>query len=233
MSILLIFHIAAGLLGLLFGAAAMCYKKGSRLHKKAGKYFAISMLTMSASGSYIAFTKGVTLSVLGGALTFYLVSTAWLVLKRKPGQVGALEWLALLIGLATASSYFFFGVATANSESGVSSDGLPYGVFYFFGSITTIAVLLDVTMILRGGVQGAHRIARHVWRICFAMFMATASLFLGQMQAFPEVIRKIEFLAVPVIMVMIFSLFWLLKVLFTKAYKKTPALKYKQQTSVA
>jgi len=37
----------------------------------------------------------------------------------------------------------------------------------------------DVRMLARGGVLGARRIARHLWRMCFGLFIAAGSFFLG------------------------------------------------------
>jgi hypothetical protein len=34
-------------------------------------------------------------------------------------------------------------------------------------------------MLARGGVLGAKRIARHLWRMCFGLFIAAGSFFLG------------------------------------------------------
>ena len=75
---LLAFHISAGIVGILSGAAAMSFRKGSPRHALAGKVFVISMLTMAATAVYLAVTKHQSGNVLGGAFTFYLVATAWL-----------------------------------------------------------------------------------------------------------------------------------------------------------
>jgi hypothetical protein len=37
----------------------------------------------------------------------------------------------------------------------------------------------DARMLARGGVLGAKRIARHLWRMCFGLFIAAGSFFLG------------------------------------------------------
>lgn len=50
----------------------------------------------------------------------------------------------------------------------------------------------------------------------FAMFMATGSFFLGQAKIFPEPIRKLPLLAVPVLLVVVTVLYWIVRVLFMK-----------------
>jgi hypothetical protein len=42
-----------------------------------------------------------------------------------------------------------------------------------------LAAAGDVRMLLRGGVLGAKRIVRHLWRMCFGLFIAAGSFFLG------------------------------------------------------
>ena len=42
-----------------------------------------------------------------------------------------------------------------------------------------LAAAGDVRMLVRGRVLGAKRIARHLWRMCFGLFIAAGSFFLG------------------------------------------------------
>jgi hypothetical protein len=50
---------------------------------------------------------------------------------------------------------------------------------FFMGSVMLLAGVGDVRMLVRGGVFGARRIARHLWRMCFGLFIAAGSFFLG------------------------------------------------------
>ena len=43
---------------------------------------------------------------------------------------------------------------------------LPIEGYFILGSFVAMAALLDLNMIMRGGFKGAHRIARHLWRMC-------------------------------------------------------------------
>src|SRR5215472_1446525 len=54
---LLALHITGGMIGLLSGALAMVYRKGSRGHRVSGNVFVVSMLIMGACGSTLAFMK--------------------------------------------------------------------------------------------------------------------------------------------------------------------------------
>lgn len=54
---ILVFHICAGLSGLLSGGIAMSFRKGFRGHRLAGNVFVISMLSLAVSAVYLAFMK--------------------------------------------------------------------------------------------------------------------------------------------------------------------------------
>jgi hypothetical protein len=89
-------------------------------------------------------------------------------------------------------------------------------MFFFLGSISLLAAAGDVRMLVRGGVFGRQRIARHLWRMCFGLFIATGS-FLGQKRVFPLLGGpKIMFLAGIPLLLMIF---WLIRVRFKNVYK--------------
>lgn len=44
-------HITAGIVGIVSGAAALAFRKGSPLHRRAGNWFFVSMLVMSLIGA--------------------------------------------------------------------------------------------------------------------------------------------------------------------------------------
>ena len=213
---LVLFHISAGMVGLLSGAVAASLRKGSRRHGVAGNVFVVSMLGMSATGAYMAFVAPhrETINVLMGTLTFYLVATAWRTARRRNGGTDVFDGGALLVALAVATGL-------ANLGLDALRDGASPALYIVFGSVALLASLLDVRMIVGGGVFGAARIARHLWRMCAALFIAVASLFLGQPQVFPDALRASGLLAVPPLLVLILLVFWLIRVSFTRAFKST------------
>ena len=83
---ILIGHIFAGTLGLLFGTAAMSFRKGSRRHILTGKFFVASMLTMAVAAVYLAIVRHQPNNIGGGILTFYLIGTGWLTARRGDGN---------------------------------------------------------------------------------------------------------------------------------------------------
>jgi len=69
-------------------------------------------------------------------------------------------------------------------------------------------------MLVRGGVSGKQRVARHLSRMCVGLFIATGSFFLGQQQVFPAFVRKSNLLFLPGILPLILMILWLVRVRF-------------------
>ena len=208
---ILVLHICAGITGILSGTAAMSFRKGSHGHRMAGNVFFISMLSMSAAGAYLALMKHQMNNVFGGILAFYLVATAWMTAKRRDGETGIFDWGALLVALPVGVVIVAYGFEAAKSPTR-SIGGVPAGMFFFLGSVALLSAAGDVRMLARGGVFGAKRVVRHLWRMCFSFFIATGSFFLGQQQVFPAFLRKTNLLFVPAILPLILMIFWLWRV---------------------
>ena len=224
MSPLLICHISAGTLGILSGAAALSVGKGERLHRAFGTVFFFSMLTVSALALYLALfvppiSSGAappSASVSVGILTIYLVATAWMTVRRKDGSVGLFEKGAFLVALGVASALLIFGLHAASIPTARPGDYVPY---FVFASFAAFAAAMDLKVILRGGVSGAQRIARHLWRMCFALFFAAAFFFLGQQQVFPKIMRGSPILVVLALAPLVLMIFWLFRVRFSNRFK--------------
>ena len=200
----------------------MSVRKGSSPHRAAGNVFFISMLSLSASGAYLALMKHQMNNVFGGVLTFYMVATAWVTVRRKDkdGQTGIFDGVhALLVALAVGIVIVTYGLEKAYSRT-APKDGVSAGMNFFMGSVVLLAAAGDIRMLMRGGISGAQRIARHLWRMCFGLFIASGSFFLGQQQVFPHWLRKTNVLFIPAILPLILLIFWLFRVRFTNGYKR-------------
>ncbi len=202
MSPLLIVHICAAIVGLLSGAMAVLFRKGSGWHAAAGNVFFISMLCMSSSAAYIAaFMKPNRLNFMMGVLTFYLVATAWVAARRRDGKPGMFDWIALVLVFADGAAGWVWGVRAAAP------------IYFVFGSIALLCAIADVRMILRGGYTGGRRIARHLWRMCFALWIAAMSFYPGQAKLFSKALRDTNLLMVPQFLLIGFMAFSLYRVL--------------------
>jgi uncharacterized membrane protein len=233
----LLLHILAGAAGLLSGTAALCFRKGSRRHALAGRIFVASMLTMAVGAVYLAIVKHQPSNIGGGLLTFYLIGTAWLTARRRRGETSPLDWVALLIPLAIGVLGWMNGIEALRSSSGTKY-GVPGGMHLFMGSVCLLAAAGDVRVLLRGGITGAPRIARHLWRMCFGLFIAAGSFFLGPSNRPLRLLSEVglgqhlspAFFSNTVYVVLsvlpLFLLvFWLLRVRFSNLYKtKSPQI---------
>ncbi len=218
-SSILFLHIVAGTLGMLSGFVAVFLRKGSRRHALAGTVFGIAMLSLGASGTYMAILKHQPGNILGGMLTFYLVATAWITARRKNEETGIFDWSALLVVFALAAVEVTFGVEAAMSPTGLKYDYPPWP-YFIFGLVAVLATVGDVRMLVRGGISGTQRLARHLWRMCFALFIAAASIFLARQQLFPAIFRKTGVLILLSFLPLLLMIFWLVRVRFAKAYRK-------------
>jgi hypothetical protein len=208
---LLFFHIVAGTIGVLSGFVAAFLRKGSRRHAIAGDVFVISMLALSGSGVILAIMKSQPGNILGGMLTFCLVATAWMAARRRDGGTGIFDWGGLLVCLAIGAFEVTYGLEAAMSPTGMKYD-YPPAPYFIFGAVALIAVTGDVRMLVRGGISGAQRIARHLWRMCFALFIAASSVFLARQQLFPALLRKTGVLALLSFLPLMLMIFWLVRV---------------------
>jgi hypothetical protein len=233
---ILVLHIIAGTLGMLSGFVAVFLRKGSHRHGLAGNVFVIAMLTLSSSGVFLAVMKSQPGNILGGTLTFYLVATAWMVARRGDGRTNAFDWCALLVVMALAVVELTFGFEAATSATRLKY-GYPAGPYFFLGSVAVLATLGDVRMLVRGGVCGTRRIARHLWRMCFALFVASSSIFLARQHLFPAIFRKTGALIFLSFLPLALLIFWLIRVRYTKAFQRTMMTRgnevYSLQTSPA
>jgi hypothetical protein len=150
-------------------------------HVLAGKVFVASMLVMAVCAVYLGIVKHQPNNVSGGIFTFYLIGTAWLTAKRRDGETGRLDWAALLIPLALGTLTWLNGINVVRSGAR-SQDRVPVGMTFFMGSVMLLAASGDLQTLARSGVLGAKRFARHLWRMCFGLFIAAGSFFSGTLK---------------------------------------------------
>lgn len=229
---ILLVHICGGTVGLLSGTAAMIFRKGSPRHVLAGRIFVTSMLVMAAGAAWLGITRHQPNNVGGGIFTFYLILTAWLTARHADGETSWLDWAALLIPVALGTLTWINGVGVI--RSGASSQaGVPVGMIFFMGSVELLAATGDVRVLMQRGVLGARRIRRHLWRMCFGLFTASGSFFLGPSnrplrllsavgigQYLPRALFSMGVYLVLTILPLVLLVFWLIRVRFSNVYKR-------------
>ena len=217
-------HITAGITAIVAGFVAVTVKKGGRVHRAAGIVFVLAMVVLAVMATYLAISllgklPGQSGNVAAGVLVPYLVATAWMTVRRKEGTIGLFEKVAPLIALGVAATFLFWGVRATMSPKG-ALDGYGAVFYYVFAGLGVLFAALDTKVILQGGISGAPRIARHVWRMCFAFFFATGSFFIGQQKVMPVWMHGAWYLFVLGLAPLAFMVFWLIRVRFTNWLKK-------------
>jgi hypothetical protein len=179
------------------------------------------MLIMAMCALYLAVAKFQIPNILGGALTLYFVSTAWFTVRRKQQAPDFFDWGALLYVLTIAGSQFVLATQAALSASGKKYGYRP--VFYFvFGGLALLSAAGDIRKLLGPGLSATQRLARHLWRMCFALFVATGSLFIARRHLFPVFMRKSGMLMVLGFAPLAFMIFWLVRIRVINRRKKPP-----------
>jgi len=213
---ILFLHIAGGSLAIVSGAVALLSRKGEPLHRVAGTVFFASMLVACAIGAVVSplLSEGQRPNFVAAVLSLYLIVTALATVKRKPGTIGRLEVGGFVVALSVATAGLLFMLEAQYSPTG-TIDGSPPQSFYVFMILGGIAAASDLRVIVRGGIAGAPRIARHLWRMSTALFIAAGSFFLGQQQVMPAFVRGSPLLFLPELAVLGLMIFWLMRVRFT------------------
>ncbi|HJU73698.1 MAG TPA: hypothetical protein VJ717_08115 [Gemmatimonadaceae bacterium] len=207
-----VIHIVAGSVALLAGYVALYAAKGGQLHRKVGMLFVYAMLAMSTGGFLIAATRGVApaVNIPAAVLTAYLVLTALTTVRPVATGARAFAIGAMLVAVGVGLTSSTFAIeAIAN---GGTRNGMPAFPFVMFGIVGLLGATGDLRVLRTGALRGASRLARHLWRMCFALFIAALSFFIGQAQVIPKPIRIMPLLALPVLAVLLTMLYWLWRI---------------------
>lgn len=223
-------HVAGGTIGLLAGTVAVLSVKGARLHRLAGTVFLFAMLVMASFADYLAVAvPGQITNLFIGTFTIYLVSTAWMTVRREAGTAGFAERIALLVvlclGLPFAMLSFELAAGlTPSFKSAVPLKGPVAIALYTFTLVIALAAVGDARMIWAGGITGSRRIGRHLWRMCLGLAMAAGSAFTnGLPRLLPHGVRvPLPLLFVPQLAVLALLVFWAVRVRFTGWYARVP-----------
>jgi len=224
--VLLALHIGGGGLGILSGAATLVARKGGRLHRMAGTVFFISMLVAYTIAAGVApfLSDGQRPNTIAAILALYLLITGWMTVKRRDTAPGGYEYAGLAIAVIVAGAGALFMHMASQSPTG-TIDGSPPQAFYVFMFAGAFAAAGELNVILRRGISGVARIARHLWRMCFSLFIASGSFFLGQQQVMPEWMRGSPLLYVAALAPLALMFFWLIRIRFAGWFRTArPAL---------
>jgi uncharacterized membrane protein len=212
MQITLLIHVLAGALGLVTGYTALAVAKGAPLHRRAGMVFVYVMVTMSMTGLLVSASRGIApaINIPTALLTFYFVITGMTTLRQAQGgperSRGAsvsspAGWSRRLqvagMVFAVALGVGCLVLAVSSIGRGGAAAGMAYPLV-MFGAVALAAGNGDRRLIRDGALKGAPRLMRHVWRMCFALFVSSIAFYLGP-DRLPEALQSPAFRATGVL----------------------------------
>jgi hypothetical protein len=208
-------HIAGGAIGMVTGVVALASRKGQKVHRAAGSVFFLAMFVAYAIGAGVApfLDAGQRPNFVAGIMALYLLVSGAMAARRRDVKAGAPEVIGLIIALSITAAGVIFMQMGAASPSG-TVDGSPPQAFLLFTVAGVFAAAGELHVLVRKQLSNASRIARHLWRMCFSLFIASGSFFLGQPQVFPEALQDSVVLPVLALAPLPVMLFWLGKVHF-------------------
>ncbi len=215
LSILTVLHITSGAIGLLTGYLTILLRKGDPQHKRIGKVYIWAMLTLGVTGSIVAFARDIPLSMMNALVVCYFVLSSLSTIRNPIHSTTVYDKLLMVSAWLITSGFLYFIVQVSRSETG-QLGGFGSGAYIAFGSVMLCAAIADVRYLLKSGLSRKQRLVRHLWRMLFPLFMASAAFFLGQASLFPQSIRAIEILVIPVAFVILSLLYWTAKVSLNK-----------------
>jgi hypothetical protein len=216
---LLPIHVAAGGFALVLGFTALFAKKGGTLHRRSGLWFVGAMLVMGFSASILGFRKSPTDgNVIAGLMTLYFVGTAFTTVRPPWRWTSRINAAALTVAVGLGLLALVGGIRNVNSPL-LSPGGVPYRTIGMMSFILAAVLLLaaagDVRLMRSGPPRGGPRLARHLWRMCFALFIAAGSFFSIRERVatiFPEPFTTGPMRALPIVLLFGAMFYWLWRV---------------------
>jgi hypothetical protein len=194
-------HVVGGAIAIVSGLIALYAFKRAALHRRSGTIFVYAMLVMSLSGALMAIGHvGAAVNIPAGLVTAYLVITS-LATVRPPSEA----WRRVNSG-AMYAGFILGGSSLMVAASG--GHGALTPPLVMFGLVALLGSVGDVRMIRAGGLHGKARIRRHLWRMSAALFVASASFFLGPVRRIPEPLRIPALRLIP-LLVLVTMAYWL------------------------
>ena len=222
---LLVFaHVLSGAVALLAGTIAIIARKGASIHVNFGHAFAYTMIVSSALGAALGLLKPDQFYITfhAGVLGITLIASSWIAARKSTEERALAENALSIINLINTLCLIVFGIYALQQTDGALL-GFAGEDYLFLAFMAGIAAISDISLWRRIAISNHHRVARHLWRMCFGFFITAGSAFTGPGgKAFPEAIQDSGILSLPELLIFLAMLFWLCRVLFTKFVKPSP-----------
>ena len=216
---LLPIHIAAGGLALVLGSIALVAKKGGPTHRRVGLLFVYAMLVMGTSASVLALRNSPSdPNVVAFILTAYFAGTGLTTVRPVSRWSRRIDIVALTVVVLLALGTIANGMKAFNSPF-LSPGGVPFRIIgmmsFFLAMVMLLAAAGDVRVLWLGARRGGARLARHLWRMCFALFIAAGSFFSIRERVatiLPEPFTTGPMRALPILLLFGAMFYWLWRV---------------------
>src|SRR5262249_46431808 len=149
-------------------------------------------------------------------------ATSWMTVRRRERVVGLPEKTALVVALCLFVPFAILAFQLAaglepSFKSAVPFEGPVRAAVYSFTFLVAMTAIGDLRLVLAGGISGARRIGRHLWRMCLGLTFAAGSAFTN---GFPRLLPKTVHLPLILLFIPQFAslavlLFWMVRVRFT------------------
>ncbi|MEO1251561.1 MAG: hypothetical protein AAFW81_04350 [Pseudomonadota bacterium] len=216
MQALMIAHIATGAVAVVAGAVALSARKGGSVHIAGGRSFAGLMAISAASGAGLGLLNAEKFYITfhAGVLALYLIASGWLSAHLSSGRIGGAAATLGALNVANFGALIAMGILAVRAPDGAFL-GFAGENYFFLAGMAGVGVIGDASLVFRRALSDRHRIARHLWRMCFGFFIAAGSAFTGPgATVFPEFIRESGVLSLPELIIIVLMLFWLVRTLF-------------------
>jgi hypothetical protein len=205
---ILFLHIAGGLLAVTAGYAALFAPKGKWMHRRAGVLFVWGMVAMGVGAAVVGLARD-KVTWLGGLVVIYYVLTGLRAVRRAAPTRTDLALTGFAVALAITSLMLTVKYTIAPT---VESLKIPLPLALLTPAMLSIAVTGDVRERRSGPLARNRRLARHLWRMCYALFVATGSFFLGQAKVIPQPLRVWPLLIVLALLPLPLMFYWMWRV---------------------
>lgn len=185
--VLLYAHIGGGALGIVSGTVASLTRKGSQVHRSAGKLFLWSMFLCYLIGALVApfLTSQQSTNFVAALLALYLLLSGVSAASRRQFVADIREQTGAAVAAFVTLLGIIFMVLSYRDPSG-TFDGSPPQAYILFIVAGSLALVGELNALYQHTLPQTSRIFRHLWRMCMSFFIAAGSAFFGQSAFFPE-----------------------------------------------
>ena len=152
-------------------------------------------------------------------LTAYFVGTALTTVRPVSSWTRRINAAALTVAVVLARRLRSLAASRTINSPAVDSSGVPFrtvGVMSFIiATVLILAAAGDVRIMRFGMPRGGPRLARHLWRMCFALFIAAGSFFSIRERVatiLPEPFTTGPMRALPILLLFGAMFYWLWRV---------------------